>query len=341
MRNIFSIQQKIGRCFLFSSLFSKAIAIGVTFLLFTPFCYAQLDLAEPPADGIYRRDDIAIKFIPPPGWKIQSNSFQKEYGQVVFRPSSFDFMASLGISVVSRPLSMTVTGADILESTKREMDKDETVLKAEIITFADTKALSSVTSISGIKIKQIQFYTDKNMHMFTFLAEEENFDKLLPAVDESLKSFKIVSPVPEKRTPESMDLSLSPSKELFEKFKSISDKLCLALVVKHNEIAEMHGKGLDEKRLREMANTASLEIMTRYKNAFIISDTEAKIILSGEYNNVQNKKDIESYIFEFEKLNVMLPLPITYLIFRYNERLLRDLDLEFTARLFKEYLRQE
>lgn len=176
------------------------IVIVVTFLLLTPFCYAQNDdfsdfdlgFADPPANGIYKRDDIAIKFIPPVGWKIQDNSFQEEYGRITFAPSSFsDIGTNLGISVLPMPLDMAAGGADALEFAKQEMDKDETVLEAEISIFADTKALTSISSISGMKTKQIQFYKDSKMFVITFLAEEENFDRLLPTIDESLKTFEI------------------------------------------------------------------------------------------------------------------------------------------------------
>lgn len=326
----------------------KNIIIMVMFLFFCWFSYAQnkdlsdfnLELADHPIDGIYKIHDVTIKFIPPPDWKIQTNMSRKEYGSIVFSPPSSDLIATLAISVIPMPLSMTVMGADVLESTKKDMENDKTVLKAEIITFADTKALSAVTSMSGIRTKQIQFYTDTDMYILTFLAEMENFDKLLPTIDESLKSFEIFFSDPEEEVPKSMAVSISPSGELFKKFESISNKLCLKLVVQENKIAKMRGEELAEKGLQEMVNALSLDLIDTYRDAFVLSESEATAILSGQYNNLQNKKDIEDCILEFEKLDVMLPLPIVHLIFKHNQHLLQDLDLEFAVRLFKEYLNQ-
>ena len=175
----------------------KTLVIALMFLLLAPLSYAENDilsdsdlgLIDPPADGIYRRNNIIIQFTAPAGWKLRDNSLQDKYGHIIFTPASFETIANLNISVLSTSPDMAIKPEDMLEVLKQ----DETILTAEAIDFAGTRALGTTSLISGIKVKQIQFYKDGNLFMITFLAEEENFDRFLPLVDESLQSFKIVS----------------------------------------------------------------------------------------------------------------------------------------------------
>ena len=175
----------------------RTLVIVLTFLLLAPLSYAENDdlsdldmgLTEPSADGIYKRDNITIKFIAPAGWKMRNNSLQDKYGHIIFTPASFETIANLNISALSASPNMAIKPEDMLEVIRQ----DETVLNAEAIDFADTRALCSTSLINGIKAKQIQFYQAENLFMVTFLAEEESFDRYLPAVDESLKSFEIIS----------------------------------------------------------------------------------------------------------------------------------------------------
>jgi len=177
----------------------KTLVIVLMFLLLAPLSYAENDgfsdsdmgLTDPPADGIYRRNNITIQFTAPAGWKLRDNSLQDKYGHIIFTPASFKTIANLNISALSASLNLAIKPEDMIEV----LEQDESVLTAEAIDFAGTRALRSTSLISGIKVKQIQFYDDENLFMISFLSEEENFDKFLPLIDESLKSFEIVPPV--------------------------------------------------------------------------------------------------------------------------------------------------
>jgi len=130
------------------------------------------------------------------------------------------------------------------------------------------------------------------------------------------------------------------SEQVFKKFQLLLDNLCLELATAQNKIAASQGKGPSEQELRDMAQRASFELMTKYKDAFVLSDIEAKKIFYGDINDAKNKIDINDCISRMAKLNVQLPMPIQYLIERYNDNSLLSFELEFAARLFKEYLKQ-
>jgi hypothetical protein len=134
--------------------------------------------------------------------------------------------------------------------------------------------------------------------------------------------------------------SVSPQEQAFKQFQSVSDKICSELVTNQNKIAEKEGWGLTENDLKEAINKASLELMARFKEAFIISEAEAQKILSGEYDNTKNKKDIKDCVDKITKYAAQLPLPVQYLLSKYQEGSLSGLELEFTARVFKEYVKQ-
>jgi hypothetical protein len=132
----------------------------------------------------------------------------------------------------------------------------------------------------------------------------------------------------------------SSSQELQNKFKAIADKICWDIMLKQNRIAKEQGKELSENQLKAMAESASSGLMEKYKNAFIVSDIEAKKILSNEYDDSKNKEEFNNCVKEFANLSVILPLPIQYLIEQSHSQNLTRLELEFAARLFKEYLEQ-
>lgn len=106
---------------------------------FNEFLDLYIGLEAPPADGIYKRDDIAISFRPPQGWKIFENSFKEEHGRLIFMPSSSE-ATNLSISVFTLPGSFATEPEDMLNIAKEE----ENVTSAEIINIADTKAASIV-----------------------------------------------------------------------------------------------------------------------------------------------------------------------------------------------------
>jgi len=134
--------------------------------------------------------------------------------------------------------------------------------------------------------------------------------------------------------------SASPQEQVAKKFQSVSDKISSELVRNQNKIAEKEGWGLTQNQLKEAIDKASTEFMARFKNAFIISDAEAQKILSDEYDKNKNENDIKDCIGKMTKYAVELPLPVQYLLSKYQEGSLSGLELEFTARLFKEYLKQ-
>lgn len=133
--------------------------------------------------------------------------------------------------------------------------------------------------------------------------------------------------------------NLSPSEKISQKFQAISDKICWEVMLEQNQIAKEYGEELPKNQLKMMAEKASSDLMQKYKNAFIVSESEAKELLAEKYNDLGNRQEINNSIKEFSKLSVMLPMPIQYLIEQYNQRKLEGLDLEFAARLFKEYLK--
>lgn len=131
-----------------------------------------------------------------------------------------------------------------------------------------------------------------------------------------------------------------PSGELQKKFKTISDKICWEIMLEQNKIAKQSGQELPESQLKMTADTVSSELMKKYKNAFSVPDDEAENLLSGKYNDLDNQASMLNCVREFSALNVMLPVPIQYLIEKSHKQKLTGLELEFTTRLFKEYLKQ-
>ncbi|MDD5195054.1 MAG: hypothetical protein PHQ96_05205 [Candidatus Omnitrophica bacterium] len=130
------------------------------------------------------------------------------------------------------------------------------------------------------------------------------------------------------------------SKELQNKFKAISDKLCWDIMVEQNNMAKEHGEELPENHLKLMAYSASTELMEKYQNAFTVPEAEAKKFLSGEYDDFKNKNEFDNCVKELADLSVSLPLSIRYLIEKSHSQKLSGLELEFAVRLFKEYLKQ-
>ncbi len=142
----------------------------------------------------------------------------------------------------------------------------------------------------------------------------------------------------------------SPSSEkIFKQFHTIADKICFEMVKRIKQrspeeyremLMEEYGQErMDDTALQEATNRMSSQLMGMFGDAFIVSDSEAKKMLAGEYDDAKNRKDIEKYISEFMKWNVRtIPPIVEYLIEKYNKYPLSSLELEFTARLFKKFL---
>jgi len=185
------------------------------FLIIMSICYAQNEqtaihqdsqhkpgppkLVEPSVDGIYQLPAATIKFFPPKGWKkIDMNT--------LYPPLTVDFMYSKDVKAggpVLGILAMTLSSepAEFMEQirgTDGTLAYGNQLLKEEDITFLDTKAYSCITiNTNKVKQKTIVFIKANKAYQISFTAKEvEGFDNLLPIVDESLKTFEIISSVP-------------------------------------------------------------------------------------------------------------------------------------------------
>lgn len=132
--------------------------------------------------------------------------------------------------------------------------------------------------------------------------------------------------------------SLHP--EVFKLFRSVSAEISYQTIKPMNPT-------LGEFQLRQVTGQLGDELMVKYEEAFTATAAEAERILAGEFDDAKNRETIDRCIEGFSKLNVQLPQPIVYLIDQYNESLRQvpgdsfsGLEAEFTARFFKEYLRQ-
>lgn len=191
----------------------------------------------------------------------------------------------------------------------------------------------------------------------------------------------------------SFSQEISLSDEAFKKFQSISEEYWLNLFTKITEgkflkekeqelewsaysesakkgIVEMDKESINEmqkyideiqgKTLREKAQNLTSEIMTNWRNAFLLSDAEAKKLFSGKYDDVKNMEEIQKCLDVFAGKEISIPF-----IFRilgqevYHKSREPNLEnfisygasrkfadselspmLEFTARLFMEHREQ-
>jgi hypothetical protein len=135
----------------------------------------------------------------------------------------------------------------------------------------------------------------------------------------------------------------SPSKRIQNDFISISEELWMSILKSFPENEEGK-KMLDEVAgvtLQEKAKNLNSELLGKWGNAFIVSDVEAERLLSDKYDDNKNKIEVSNCISEFAKRGVLLPFIFRYLIQEFQTgKLNSGLLLEFTARLFKEHLKQ-
>lgn len=137
---------------------------------------------------------------------------------------------------------------------------------------------------------------------------------------------------------------LSTSEKMLNKFRNVSTELhlnILKLAETDNELDKSWLGEIEGKTLKQKAEKLTSEIMEQWGNAFVLPDPAAFKLLSGEYNNEKNRQDVKNCISEFAEQNVLLPFTFRHLISRFYEGKLKSgILLEFTARLFKEHLKQ-
>lgn len=135
----------------------------------------------------------------------------------------------------------------------------------------------------------------------------------------------------------------SPAQKIQNKFRNISINLCLDLLkaAASNEEGKEWLEKIEGETLEQKAKKLTSELMKRWKKAFFVSDSEAERLLSGNYADEKNRKIIKNCISEFADRKVPLPLIFRYLISKFHRGEINSgLLLEFTARLFKEHLKQ-
>lgn len=153
---------------------------------------AHAEEAVVPLDDIYTMDTVNFKFKPPAGWKMVKKE-TRPVVQLCFQQQSED--ASLNsISIIVCPVPATEP-FDI-ERLMNSDTSDTGILDKNIIEFSDFKAFSSTSLMSGLKMRNIQFVDNGNLFTISFVANEKYFNKLLPVIDENLKSFQLISSEP-------------------------------------------------------------------------------------------------------------------------------------------------
>ena len=88
----------------------------------------------------------------------------------------------------------------------------------------------------------------------------------------------------------------------------------------------------------KMAGIWALGTMRMLRDPFIFSDLEAKRMMAGEFDDTENKENIEYYMGEFDKAGGVKPIIVDYLIEYYEESPLSGFDLEFTERILRKLM---
>ena len=136
---------------------------------------------------------------------------------------------------------------------------------------------------------------------------------------------------------------LSPSEKMQNKFQSFSTELWTKILtsVAEQENGQKMLEEIEGETLQEKAKKLNSEMMEKWGNAFVVSDVEAARLLSGKYDDNKNKIEVSNCISQFAKRGVPLPFIFRYLMQEFQTgKLNSGLLLEFTARLFKEHLKQ-
>lgn len=92
--------------------------------------------------------------------------------------------------------------------------------------------------------------------------------------------------------------------------------------------------------LQDKADKLTTEVVARWGEAVVVSDTEAEKMLASDFDNAENKALIKSYISELTSKNALMPNLFVYLMSDYQSGELNSgIRLELTKRLFREYLK--
>jgi len=298
-------------------------------------------LRDPYPGGIYNLDGVTVKINAPKGWKIISNEGSSSVNSVQFIPPGFG-VTGLRISVVTSEEFAKNNSEQYLRQMMDAAKDDPNVLVQEIIPFANTKALSSLSLIGGMKTRQIQFYDKTRLFTITFVTESKDYDALYPLVADSISTFSLIRPVEASSTDTISQTQglLTPSDELLDRFQTIFEGECLESVNEFKKMSNAGNRpGAETNSVIEMMKKECCQFMDKYSSAFILSDEEAKKILSADYDFSDNKEKIKGYINQMMTVRQRLPMVIEYLMQKYYQNKLSGLESEFTLRLFGEYLK--
>jgi len=298
-------------------------------------------LQEPSADGIYGLNGVTVRIKAPRGWKLISRDGSDPEAGLQFMPPKIG-ITGLRISVISSPEFLKSGTEQYLRQMMEASRDDPNVLVQEIIPFANTRAISSVSLIGGMKTKQIQFYDREYFFTITFVCEAGDFDAFYPLVTDSLSTFSLVKPAAEEvpaLNPQAGGFA-TPSDELLDKFQNIFEEDCLESVNEFKKMSNAENRpGAETSSIIEMMKKECRQITDKYLPAFILSDAEAKKILSADYDFSLNKDKLKEHINRLMTVRQRLPIVIEYLIQKHYQNKLSGFESEFAVRLFGEYLK--
>lgn len=320
-------------------------AVVLVIVAITHFCFATNE--NKATAGIYKIEDVTLKFTPPRDWKqdelnpgaLRFNLSDAELGSIAMLSivafSKNDFIKELYSEEVLKEMAATAKN-----------DSNYKVISEEFISFAGTKALDLVTETAfetpiKLKIKSITFVKGNRPFQIQFTAEKEKFEVLLPAINEALKTLEVISQDSNITKPDIKEESSDYSLDLRNKFKSILEKMYLEIltIAKENNddwlLNETPGASLQEK-----SQNAASDLLLKYKAAVEVPESEAREILSGKLDDSKNLADIKDCVAKFMEARLPIPVIIQNLLNKYQRHALSSLELELTARIFKEQLKQ-
>ncbi len=146
-------------------------------------------------DQTIKINEATIKFVPPEGWrKSISDSYTISY-TIVNGINS----ATFNISYLRIPLAAGPQGDDIIAIHMLEAKQDKNVLRSGWTTCAGLKALKVISLQNDKKKEGIWFSKDGDLFTVWFTSDEKHFDSLLPIVEKSIKSIRIISIEPKNK----------------------------------------------------------------------------------------------------------------------------------------------
>lgn len=307
----------------------------------------QVNSEELKDKHLYKIDGAIIKISLPAKWEETGSG----PAMLRFKHSDEepDSMAILSITIFPKnDFYKEPYSEELLKEVGAAAKKDPSykVISEEIISFAGTKALDLVTETAfetpiKLKIKSITFIKGSRQFQIQFTAEKEKFDILLLAINESLKTFEVMSQNSDLTKLVTKAVSSNYSLDLRNKFKSMLENMYLEIIATAKEnkdvwiLNEIPGVSIQEK-----SQNAASEVLSKYKGAVEISESDAEAILRGSFDDNKNLSDIKDCVAKFRETRKPIPVIIQYLLNKYQSHASSSLELELTARIFKEYLRQ-